>query len=232
MVDRRSHTSIQAESLEQVTRPEVLIFKRELAKADARLFPLRQTTGDGKRLFIAARRMPRLPEVDHKAANAPFWKLSWAQKLDGVIAIDVYVEEESSRITPLGHIDWGIEGDQASGAGNVHGAFLPQNKHEELAQKRWADPKAVTPDFTGFKLEDDHHRRSIGTLMLATSGVVLSEAGAKSFFSGALLDPAVKTYNRFGIQKDEFVSDHGFVHLPIERLSRHSKTDEVISEFV
>ena len=211
--------------VERRTKPEVLAFIALIEKADGQLIPLRKRTADGKKLYITARYIVKPEKKNQGLQNAFFWRFGYTQTLDAVLAIDVYMGEDTSTLTPLGHRDWAIEDSKASGAGNVHDAFIPKNKHEKLAQEKWIGD-------TAFKVEKDYQSQGVGTLMLATSAIVLPKMGVESFRIGALLAPAKSTYKRFGIEQGDFVINNEFVHLPMERLSQNPKVQEVISEFV
>lgn len=232
------------------TRPEVTVFKEQIAKVDGTLLPLRKTTADGKRLYITARHLRnpwefykvdtapgyydverRIKEGADTTANTRFygWEEDRIKKgtphMTGTVLIDTYLDNEG-KIVPFGHMDWWLSGDYANGGGNMHDASIPQGEHEKLAAQQWGRNEHVA-----FKVDYNHHQQGVGSLMLAASAVVLPAIGMKTFFSGALLDPAKKTYNRFGIKESDF-SPLRDPRLPIDRLSQHPQVDRTISEFV
>lgn len=241
--------------LNEREKPEVTAFKEEISKADGTLLALHKTTIDGRRLYIAARhvRNPweyyevditpaeydierRLKEGFDKKANPDFY--GWEEDRQregkpnntGVMLVDMYVELEG-KITPIGHMDWWLREDYANGGGNMHQATISQGDYEQAASNKWHKN-----DFTAFKVDYDQHYQGLGSLMVATSAVVLPAIGIKKFFTGGLLEPAIRTYQRFGISEEDFPpSIRGNVYarnLPIERLAQHPQVNKTISEFV
>ncbi len=235
MINRQD---IEGQIPEEV-RPEVIIFKEELSKADGTLIPLRKTTSDGKRLYIATRNLPN-PWKDFEQDTNPDTDTSkkvdsefrgWDQdrrggSMTGVMLVDVYAENEG-KIVPMGHMDWWLRDDYANGGGQMHQASKPQTEHEEEASKRWHKH-----DSTAFKVDYAYHKQGIGSLMIAASAIALPAIGIKKFYTGGLLEPAEKTYERFGVTEDDFEGRAFERHLPIERLSQHPQVNKVISEFV
>lgn len=245
-----------SENLVDEAHPEVFFFKEGISKADGTLLPLRKTTSDGKRLYVAARHL-RNPWEYYEVDTAPgyydvkrklkedadttaipsFW--GWEERGDmpmhpmtGVLLVDVYAEQDGA-IMPIGHMDWWLHEDYANGGGNMHQAPIPKNESERLASQRWGGY-----DYTAFKVEDDYQKQNIGSLMVAASATVLPAIGVRKFYTGALLEPAVKTYERFGIRNREFPRVDGKTlkpfdqHLPIEILSKSPQVNKTISEFV
>lgn len=233
MIDQSQEVS---EKTVEETKPEVTVFKEEIARVDGTLIPLSKTTADGKKLYIAARNLsnPTHNESQSENVDSQFW--GWEDKehnipmhpMTGVLLIDAYAEEDG-KIAPLGHMDWWLHDDYANGGGNMHAAPLAKEEHEKLASKRWHKY-----DYTAFKVDYYYHRQGIGNLMVATSAVALPAIGINKFYTGGLLDPAVKIYERFGIRDSDFphVTQPFDRHLPIERLSQSPQVNKMIAEFV
>ncbi len=76
--------------------------------------------------------------------------------------------------------------------------------------------------------------------MLATSSIALKAAGLAKFYSGGLLDPAKRTYTRFGITPDDFKANQDrraverwkTTQLPIERLADNPHVSGTIEYFL
>ena len=248
MIDRHD---VEGKTPEEV-RPEVIAFKEEIAKVDGTLVSLRKRTSDGKKLYIATRNLQnpwefyeentapgyydvkrRLKEgVDISNLEPMFY--GWEENshkdgkphMTGVMLVDVYTEKDG-KIVPMGHMDWWLRNDYANGGGQMHQAAKPQTEHEEEAAKRWHKH-----DYTAFKVDYDYHKQGIGSLMIAVSAIALPAIGIKKFYTGGLLEPAVKTYEKFGVKEDDFEGRTFDRHLPIERLSQHPQVNKVITEFV
>ena len=212
-------------------RPDVAAFREKVAKADGSLIPLRKNTSDGKKLYIAVRHLRNPGEEKDEDVNPWFYGFDKDMRvhlplMTGVLLIDVYGEKEE-QIRPLGHMDWySLHDDYANGGGNMHEAAVPRSEHEKLARNTWEFDNAA------FKVDYVHHREGIGSLMLATSAVVLPKIGVKNFYTGAILEPAQKTYARFGIKPEDFTGRGYNRHLPIERLSQHPQVNKAIAEFI
>lgn len=253
MSDERVELNNGEEVIEE--RPEVIAFKGEIAKADGTLIPLTKTTKDGKKLYIAARHLTnpwvyyevdtgpdsydidrKLKEDADKNANPDFY--GWEEDrhsregepdMTGVMLVDVYSEMDG-KIVPMGHMDWWLREDYANGGGNMHQAPIGQGKYEQAASDKWH-----RNDFTAFKVDRDQHYQGLGSLMVAAAAIALPSIGIKKFYTGVLLEPAVKTYARFGIREEDFPEVPGDVwasNLPIERLSQHPQVNKTINEFV
>lgn len=222
MIDQSQEVS---EIALQETKPEVAAFKEEIARADGTLIPLRKHTADGKKLYIAARYLRNPGDSESEEVDSRFW--GW-EDMTGVMLVDAYAENDA-RIVPLGHMDWWLHDDYANGGGNMHAAPLGKGEHERLANERWHKY-----DYTAFKIDYEYHRQGIGSLMIAASAVALPAIGIKKFYTGGLLDPAVKTYERFGIRESDFpdVAQPFDRHLPINKLSQSRQVNKTIAEFV
>lgn len=208
----------------------VSIYRNKVAKADGKLVRLRKTTADGKVLYIATRHLEN-PRRRHlgigRDANPNFYKWDNRNPATGVVLVDVYIEDKAVR-QPLAHMDWWLQKDYANGGGNMHDAAIPRNDHEQLARERW-----YPNDYTAFKVDYDYHRQGIGSLMVATSAVVLPALGVRNFYTGGLLLSAKRTYERFGIREEDFPDVPAFNrHLPIERLTECFQVNKTITEFV
>lgn len=229
MIDQSQEVS---EITSEETKPEVTIFKEEITKADGTLIPLRKTTTDGKKLYIAARCLRNPRGNENENIYSKFW--GWEEKdmsmhpMTGVMLVDVYAQSDG-KIVPLGHMDWWLHDDYANGGGNMHAAPLAREEHEKLASERWHKY-----DYTAFKVDYEYHKQGIGSLMVATSALTLPAIGIKKFYTGGLLDPAVKTYERFGIRDSDFpdVAQPFDRHLLIERLSQSPQVNKTIVQFV
>lgn len=249
MIDETQSTP---EEVVEEVRPEIVAFKEGIAKANGVLLPLRKTTTDGKRLYVAARHLRNPWEyhevdtspgyydierkikegVDTTTVNSQFY--GWEEErtkeggphMTGVVLVDIYTEQEG-KIVPMGHMDWWLRDDYANGGGNMHQAPLPREEHEQEASKRW-----YQHDYAAFKVDYENHRQGLGSLMVATSAVVLPVIGIRRFYTGVLLEPAKKTYARFGIKESDFPSILKESHLPIERLSQNPQVDKTIGDFV
>lgn len=211
-------------------RPEVLAFKEAVAKADGTLLPLRKTTANGKRLYIATRYV-RNPDLEEDTrANPEFygWEKANMPKhpFTRILLVDTYVEDDSE-IVPLGHMDWYLHNDYANGGSNLHEASIPKGEHEQLSRQWWHDSIA-------FKVEYAHHQQGLGSLMVATSAVTLPALGVRNFYTGGLLAPAKRTYARFSINEKDFPETVNPFdkHLPIEKLTQSPQVNKAISEFV
>lgn len=207
------------------TQSEVDAFREKIKKADGSLIPLRKTI-DGKKLYATAR-FAKIPESGvNQDVDMGWWEgTNDALKYDGAMAIDVY-QEDRSRMIPLGHMDWWMRGDYANGGGNMHSCFIPKNDHERLSKHMWHDE-------TAFKVDYGYHRQNVGSFMIASSAIVLPAVGARVFYTGGMLEPAKKTYARFGITADDFPDTRTWDrHLPIERLAQSPQVNKSISEFV
>lgn len=227
------------EGVAEETKPEVITYKEQIAKAEGTLIPLPKTTLDGKKLFITTRYIenpilqqgdqgPTIQENISPNVNSRFW--GWAEdsmEKTGVILVDIYAKD-GREILPLGHMDWWLDKDYANGGGNMHDAATPQNKHEQAARKRW-DHRI---EQAAFKVNPKYHNQGLGSLMLATSALVLEAKGIKRFYTGALLEPAQNTYARFNIQPLDFQGSGNDRSLPIERLSKHPQVNKTIAQFV
>ncbi len=214
------------------TRPNVAAFRERVAKADGSLIPLRKTTTDGKKLHIAVRHLRNPGEEKDEDVNPRFYGFDKEMRghspiMTGVLLIDVF-GEEGQQIRPLGHMDWySLHDDYANGGGNMHAAAIPKSGHERLAGERWNEH-----DYTAFKVDNAHQGEGVGSLLVATSAVVLPAIGVKDFYTGALLYPAKRTYARFGISLEDFTGRAYDRHLPIENLSQHPQVNKTIGEFV
>ncbi len=216
--------SEQENTVEEI-QPEVVEFREQVRKADGRLLPLRKTTPAGKKLYIAARHLKNPLKEENPDSDPGFY--GWEDRhepLTGVMLVDLYAEADA-KITPLGHMDWWLLGVYANGGGNMHQAPVPKGGHEQLASERWHD-------YTAFKVDYEHHQQGYGSLMVATSAVVLPAIGIKRFYTGGLLGPAKKTYEHFGIRESDFPSRTQERHLPIERLSQNPQVNKIIAQFV
>ncbi len=145
MIDGQETTESGVEEI----RPEVIAFKEAIAKADGTLLPLRKTTTDGKRLYIAARHFSNPWEYYEEDTTPGYYDVKRRRKDDtdtntdpffygwdedilregtphmtGVMLIDVYTEVEG-KIVPMGYMDWWLRDDYANGGGNMHQA--PKN---------------------------------------------------------------------------------------------------------
>lgn len=220
------------------SKPEVKVFKEQVAKADGAPIPLRKKTVDGKRLYITTRYIqnPVEEQVQHLTVlgetsnnvNRRFW--GWKDDSlpkTGVMLVDVYAKE-GKKVVPLGHMDWWLDNDYANGGGNMHGAANPQSEHEKLAGKQWDDHY----EQAAFKVDSRYHNQGLGSLMIAASAIVLPANGVRRFYTGAILEPAQKTYARFNIRYSDFTGEGGDRALPIERLSKHPQVNKTIADFV
>lgn len=206
-------------------------FMEALSRADGSLMPLTRKTVNGGRLFISARIVQNPLIEPESPANPDFyhWKQDWAgRQHTGVLLIDTFAEEEKDELKPIGHIDWWLTGSYANGGGNMHRALVPGNPHEELATERWGQET----DYTAFKVEPEYQQQGIGSLMLATSAVTLQAQGVTEFYSGALLDPAKRTYERFGLTPDDFPVGNLTRGIPIQRLSDSPQVEKTIAIFL
>lgn len=215
-------------------------YKGRIAKADGTLVPLAKKSTQGNQLFIASRYIvnPRLE--DSPDAEKLFYGWEEDRKgigaFSGVVTIDVYAKE-GDEIVPVGHMDWWLQGDYANGGGNMHAAIVPRNEVEQRAQDRWGG--RYGNDHVAFKIEEEYRKQQIGSLMLATSSVVLPNADITRFYTGALLEPAEATYARFDVHKDDFprIRHTGEEKwwqrdLPIDRLVNNPRVDQVIQHFI
>ncbi len=203
-------------------------FKELISKADGSLIPLKKNTSRKKKLFITTRFLEKPQDSEDVNANPWFWGWQddkYSLPMTGVLLVDVY-ESDGKQLAPLGHLDWFLSGDYANGGGNMHDAAIPKNDHERLANRRWN-----RDDLIAFRVDYDEHKQGIGSLIVAASGVVLPKLGIKRFYPGGLLQPAVKTYERFGIRKDDFIGDGWDRHLPIDKLAKSPQVNKSISEF-
>ncbi|OGD84620.1 hypothetical protein A2165_02270 [Candidatus Curtissbacteria bacterium RBG_13_40_7] len=229
MADEAQSTN-EGFSIPEEARPEAIAFKESVAKADGTLITLRKETPDGRTLYITTRNIKNPTKVKNPDANPSFY--GWRDsdepmdQFTNALLIDTYVGD-GEKIVPLGHMDWWIHDDYANGGGNMHEAGIPKSEHEQLSRQRWKDA-------IGFKVEYGHHQRGLGSLMLATSAVTLQALGVRNFYPGGLLEPAKRTYSRFGIQDKNFphTKNPWDRHLPIERLSQHPQINKTIGEFV
>ncbi|MBP9816944.1 MAG: hypothetical protein KBD05_02855 [Candidatus Pacebacteria bacterium] len=213
----------EVSNIEGASNPEIQAFKNLLSKADGTLYPLKKRTKDGKQLYITARQIFS-PEVGGTENVNPLffkWQQLGENRADAVLLIDVYVGTESGREL-IGRRDWWMNGEYASGAGNMHDAVLPSTDYENT----------IGNSTSAFKVADDYQRQNIGSLMLATSAVVLPALGVREFSGGVLLEPAQKTFARFDIEEEDYISSALHEPLPIERLSGHPGVEKLISEFV
>ena len=202
-------------------------FKDLISKVDGALIPLRKTTSQEKKLFIATRYLEKPEDFDDENVNPWFWGWEddkYSLPMTGVLLVDVY-ESDGKQILPLGHLDWFLSGDYANGGGNMHDAAIAKNEHEKLANRRWND-------LIAFRVEYSNHKEGIGSLIVAASAVALPTLGVKRFYPGGLLAPAVKAYERFGVRKDDFMGEGWDRHLLIGKLSQSPQVNKSISEFI
>lgn len=207
------------------------LFREKLGQADGTLVPLARRSTDGKRLFIATRLVKNPAIEPNSQANPDFyhWAQDWAgKKHTGAVLVDAFAEDDEGKLKPVGHIDWWLAGDYANGGGNMHRALVPEHPHEELAVERWGQES----DYTAFKVEPEYQQQGIGSLMLASSAVALPAQGVTEFYTGALLDPAKKTYEGFGLSPDDFPVGYVTRGIPIERLSDSSRVEKTIADFL
>ncbi len=204
-------------------------FKDLISKADGTLIPLKKLTSQEKNLFITARYLEKPENPEDVDVNPWFWGWEddeYGLPMTSVLLVDVY-ESDGKQIKPLGHLDWFLSGDYANGGGNMHDASVPKNEHEQLANRYWHKN-----DLIAFRVDYGNHRQGIGSLIVAASGVVLPTLGVKRFYPGGLLPPAIKTYERFGIRKSDFIGEGWDRHLPIDKLSQSPQVSKSISEFI
>src|SRR3989344_2226086 len=176
-MEENRHSS-DAPPTQEAIRPGVHAYREAISKADGSLRLLRKTTTDGKVLHIAARHFDAPANEQNTGVNKGFW--GWNDKslpMSGVMLIDVYAGNPETDIQPLGHMDWCLRGERANGSGNMHPAVLPKRGYEQLANEMWDSRTS-----TSFKIDPKYHKQGIGTLMVATSAVVLPSIGVKSFF--------------------------------------------------
>lgn len=221
--------------LSREARSAVNDYKTEISKADGSVIQLKKPTSDGRQLYIAARHIgnplePNTPNTEHAKPDFYLWEdvsNGW-NIATGVMLVDVYAENEAG-IEPLGHMDWWLQYKYANGGGNMHDAAIPTTDAEKLSRKRWHQN-----DFTAFKVDADYHGQGIGSLMIATTAVVLPAIGMNRFYTGVLLEPAKRAYDRFEIKEDEFPTTGviSYRTLPISRLSKHPQVNRVIAAFV
>lgn len=227
---------------EEKAPTDVAEYKTRIAKADGTLIPLGRESNQGTRLFIASRYIAN-PTVEDSPDAEKFFG-GWERDdigigaFTGVMLVDVYTKEDG-QITPVGHMDWWLQGDYANGGGNEHSAAIPRNDVEQRALDRWGGRFNSRDDNTAFKVDPEYQKQQLGSLMLATSGAVLPALGIAGFYSGVLLDPAESTYAHFGITPDDFRAARTRVEprwktqqLPIERLASSPHVDEVITHFL
>ncbi len=216
-------------------------FKTLVGKADGTIVPLARQTAQGTELFIASRYVANPLLEDSPDAEEYFYGWQEERKgvgaFTGVMVVDVYTKEDGEML-PIGHMDWWLQGDYANGGGNMHGALVPRSEAEQKAQEMWGVPFS-NGEKIAFKIQPEYQKQQIGSLMVATSSVVLANNGVSSFYTGVLLDPAVATYERFGIHKDDFpkvrhTQDPKWwrTSLPIDRLADNGRVDQVIQNFI
>lgn len=194
---------------------KIKAFKTQIGEADGSLIPLRRMIRDGQQLYITARHTV-VTDLSRKKTDPK-----------SALLIDVYAQNSEYSIEPIGHMDWYVLKKVGYGGfGNMHEAMKPQNRHEERAVAKWRNSTL------GFALDYDQHSQNIGTLMLAVAGITLPRVGVREFAPGALLDPAEKTYERFGIDRAVRYGKDRVELIPIEKLSNHARIDEVVSNFV
>ncbi len=213
--------------------PEILRFKGKIGKADGALIPLKRKAQDGKDLLITARYFPVPDEGKSDNIDMGWTEDTYYHETDpnSLMIVDVYTKTEEG-LTPVGHMDWwGKWYGYVNGGGNMHAYVIPQNEHEVKAQEKWTTWHALN---TAFRVDEEYQKSGIGSLMLASSAVVLQKQGFRRFYSGALLAPAQSTYRRFQIDLDDFPygkrwDDH---NLPLERLSKNPQVNKTIGDFV
>lgn len=220
---------VSSEAGSEQRQLDPIMFKFLVERADGKLLPLTKPATNGKKIFIAATRIAN-PFVEQSPRADPhfwLWEKDWDGKFhDGVVLVDVYAQGGNGDVDSIGHMDWWLSGSYANGGGNMHQALRPQQPHEMAANEKWGRMQ----DHIAFSVDPDYQKQDFGTLMLATSGVVLPAIGVDRFYSGGLLEPAKKTYARFGLTN--FPIETQEASIPIERLSDSPKVDEVIEGFL
>jgi len=226
-------------SAQEQPSPEVANFSASITGVDGALVPLDRLASNGARLFITARIVAN-PNLED-SPDADEWFYGWDRErsslgaFTSVALIDTYAQNGDS-VVPIGHMDWWLQEDYANGGGNMHAAAVPKNDHEQLSLDRWGGRWGC--DSTAFKLDTNYHGQRIGSLMLATSSLVLPSIGVSKFYTGVLLQPAINTYANFGITPTDFTraKEPGMTSwmktLPIDRLSQNHNLDQTIQHFV
>ncbi len=219
-------------------------FKNQVGKADGTLIPLARKSDQGTDLYVSSRYIANPTMEDSPHAEKYFF--GWAEDktlgpMTGVLLVDVYAKQDD-QVVPVGHMDWWLQGDYANGGGNLHSALVPKNDVEERTFDFWGGKFNHKHNTTAFKVMPEYQKQQLGSLMVATSSLALSDLGVSRFYTGVLLDPAVATYSRFGVHDGDFPSmGHSQSddpdwwkarNLPIERLTDNPRVGQVIQHFI
>lgn len=165
-------------------------FKRRLISADGELIPLAKSGPKGEDIFITSRFFPIPgPNVDIAGTSYDRQNPHFYKEIDGVLYIELYTQKEG-KLLPIGKVDWQKEGEEANAHASVRYdvRIKNQREHEERAAKFWDEARmatiAVSPDFENMGL---------GTLLLASSALVLHNKGATHFSSTILREGSIQS---------------------------------------
>lgn len=216
MVDGIVDNEAARKTAEQETAAEE--FKRKLIVADGELIPLAKHGPKGEDLFIASRFFPIPgPNVDIAGTSYDREDPHFYKEIDGVLYIELYAQREGD-LVPIGKVDWQKEGEEANGHASVryHVRIENQKEHEEKAAKFWDEARmatiAVSPEFENMGL---------GTLLIASSALVLHDRGATHFSPTVLLKGSVQGAIGKFVNIDKVVDSEGLASPKKGRIDKY-----------
>lgn len=182
---------------EEKSRSKVAELRNKIIQANGQPFLLRKTSDQGEPLYLMVSSSEYDPIEEWEGGG---WNGIPTSRC--MVLVNAFVEKADAdgkkQLLPIGFNDSQIvEGD------NVINGAMPTAEIDKLirtggepikrAYNYWKD-RAVS-----FGVESSYQKQGLGSFMLAASMIVLDEYGARRISNMILLEPAMKTWGKFGV---------------------------------